>query len=76
MTWNYRVVRFNNNEDIEEYYEIKEVFYDKQGNISGYTDSSVVSETFEGILDVLDLMRSATSKAVINEADFLKKESK
>jgi hypothetical protein len=76
MSWNYRVVRFNSNEDIEEYYEIKEVFYDKQGNISGYTDSSVVSETFEGILDVLDLMRSATSKAVINEADFLKKESK
>jgi hypothetical protein len=76
MTWNYRVVRFKNNEDIEEYYEIKEVFYDKQGNISGYTDSSVVSESFEGILDVLDLMRSATSKAVINEADFLKKESK
>lgn len=75
MTWNYRVVRFKNNEDIEEYYEIKEVFYDKQGNILGYTDSSVLSETFEGILDVLDLMCSATAKAVINEADLLKKES-
>lgn len=76
MSWNYRVVRFKNNEDIEEYYEIKEVFYDKQGNVSGYTDSSVLSETFEGLLDVLDLMRSATAKAIINEADLPKKESK
>lgn len=72
MTWNYRVVRFKN-ADLDEYYEVKEVFYDKNGDLAGYSEASVCSDTFEGLFNCMELMREATAKPVINEEDFFAK---
>lgn len=69
MTWNHRVVRFND-EEMGEYYEIKEVFYDKDGGLSGFSEASIMSDTFEGLHTQLDWFKTATSKPVINEAEF------
>lgn len=71
MSWNHRVVRFND-EEMGEYYEIKEVFYDKDGSLSGYSDATILSESFEGLHEQIDMFKSATAKPVINEADFFK----
>ena len=73
MSWNYRVVRFKN-EDIDEYFEIKEVFYDKDGNLAGYAEASVFSDTYEGLFEVMELMKSATAKPVIDESEFFVKD--
>lgn len=73
MSWNYRVVRFEN-EDMGEYFEIKEVFYNKDGGLAGYSEASIFSDTYDGLFEVIDLMKAATAKPVINEADFFIKD--
>jgi hypothetical protein len=75
MSWNYRVVRFDN-EDVGEYFEIKEVFYDKSGELAGYSEASVFSDTYEGLFEVMDLMKAATAKPVIDESEFFSKKEK
>lgn len=73
MTWNYRVVQFTN-DIVGDYYEIKEVFYDKLGELAGYTEASVFSETVEGLNEALAIMATALSKPVIKEGEFFSKE--
>jgi len=73
MSWNYRVVRFTGENlisDTEEYYEIKEVFYDVGGKPVGYSDATVGSDTYGGLFKVVGLMQSAHAKPVLNEEDF------
>lgn len=72
MTWNYRVVRFPNDE-MGEYFEVKEVFYDKDGGLAGYSEASVFSETFDGLHETLNLFREAFAKPVIREEEFFTK---
>lgn len=69
--WNYRVVRFK--DDIEgEYLEIKEVFYNRDGSLAGYSDATVGAESIESIMNVLDMMREDAHKAIIDEEEFFK----
>ncbi len=75
MTWNYRVVRFTN-DVVGEYYEVKEVFYDKLGELAGYSEASVFSDTFEGLNGTLELMSQAISKPVIDDHEFFDKGEK
>jgi hypothetical protein len=71
MTWNHRVVRFND-EEMGEYFEIKEVFYDKNGNPTGYSEASIMSDSFEGLHEQLEWFKTATAKPIINEEEFFK----
>ena len=73
MTWNYRVVQFTN-DVVGEYYEIKEVFYDKLGELAGYSEASVFADTFEGLNNSLEIMATALSKPAIKESEFFTKE--
>lgn len=69
MTWNHRVVRFED-EEMGEYFEIKEVFYDKDGGLSGYSDATIMSDSFDGLHEQLTWFKTATSKPVIDEKEF------
>ena len=69
MTWNHRVVRFED-EEMGEYYEIKEVFYKEDGSLSGYSEATILADTFEGLHEQLDMFKRATSKPVLNEFEF------
>ena len=69
MTWNHRVVRFEDDE-MGEYFEIKEVFYKEDGSVSGYSDACILSDTFDGINEQLDMFKRATFKPIIDEAEF------
>ena len=66
--WNYRVVKFKTED--EEYYEIKEVFYDTSGKPVGYSDATCGSDTYDGLYKVMGMMQSAHAKPVIDEAEF------
>ena len=66
--WNYRVVR--SNDYGEEYYEIKEVFYDSSGELMGYSDAVIGSESYDGLFKVSEMIQSAHAKPVIDEKDF------
>lgn len=72
MSWNYRVVKFTGEQDEDTYYELKEVFYNRDGSLMGYADASVSGESFDDIIKVLDLMKKDATKAVIDEAEFFK----
>ena len=69
--WNYRVIRFKGEQD-DTYYEIKEVFYNRDGSLMGYADASVGGESFSDVIKVLDMMREDAHKSVINEEEFFK----
>lgn len=76
MSWNYRVVKFKTDPEIhmelgEEYfYEIKEVFYDYNGEPMGYTDASCCADTYEGLFKCMSMMQSAHAKPVLDEDIF------
>jgi len=42
MTWNYRVVKYDTNENI--IYRIHEVFYDQDNNIEFFTEDAVLPQ--------------------------------
>jgi hypothetical protein len=71
MSWNYRVIKFKN-EDLGEHFEIKEVFYDKNGKPKGFAEASVFGETYDDLFKVMAMIRMATAKPVLVESDFLR----
>lgn len=73
MTWNYRVVRFKTEDETEEYYEIKEVFYDAAGKPVGYSDATCGADTYDGLFKVMGMMQSAHAKPTLDEAEFFSK---
>lgn len=72
MSWNYRVVRFTEIVGDEEFYEIKEVFYDNNGKPVGYSDANCGADTYEGLFKCMSMMQSAHAKPVIDESEFFK----
>jgi hypothetical protein len=72
MSWNYRVVRFKGENEEDTYYELKEVFYNRDGSLMGYADATVSGESFDDIIKVLAMMKEDAHKSVIDEAEFFK----
>ena len=73
MSWNYRVVRFTEIVGDEDFYEIKEVFYDNLGKPVGYSDANCGADTYEGLFECMSMMQAAHAKPVLDEAEFFKK---
>lgn len=78
MSWNYRVVKINGGEsDFDEpYYEMKEVYYNRDGSLAGYCDATVSGSTFEEVIEVLDQMKADAHRAVIDEEEFYRVDTK
>ena len=71
MSWNYRIVRFKHHEfEEDDYYEIKEVFYNSDGKPVGYSDAPLGADTYDGLFKVAGLMQSAHAKPVLDEEEF------
>lgn len=69
MSWNYRVMEFED-EIGAKYYEIKEVYYNRDGSLMGYCDASVSGESFGDVIGTLDMMRKDAHKSVLKPSDF------
>ena len=71
MNWNHRVVRFKD-ENVEGGYrhEFKEVFYDDQGKVTGYSNAFLWSEDAFGMQELAERLLIATTKKPIDESDF------
>ena len=69
MSWNYRVMELD---DIDEgkYYEIKEVYYNRDGSPMGYCDAVVSGESIGELIKVLDMMKTDVHKQVMKISDF------
>ena len=73
MSWNYRVMEFEEvleNEEKSKYYEIKEVYYNRDGTLMGYCDATISGGSFGDIISTLDMMRTDAHKSVLKPSDF------
>jgi hypothetical protein len=70
MFWNYRIVNLKSENGGEDWYCIREVYYDENGKPEGHSDVSVGSESLEDVQNVLDMMRKATELPALQEGDF------
>lgn len=75
MHWNYRIVNLKSENGGEDWYCIREVYYDDNEKPEGHSDVAVGSESLEDVLNVLDMMRKATKLPALQESDFPKEES-
>jgi hypothetical protein len=52
------------------YYEIKEVYYNRDGSLMGFCDAVVGSGSIEELIKVLDMMKEDAHKAIVRPEDF------
>lgn len=76
MTWNYRLCKQTYKNDIgydEVFYEIKEAYYNKNGEIWAVTEraQSVYSETIDGVKQCLEWMQVALQKDIVDLDTFV-----
>jgi len=69
-TWNHRVVKTVYKDDYV-YYGIREVFYNDDGSISGYTESAVnvMGEEIDDLRQTLEWMLSCLDKSVLVDGE-------
>ena len=70
MGWNHRILAHKDGDEM--YFQIHEVYYDKDGKPDGYTANgvSVGAESLDGIKWVLDKMKECANKPVLLADDF------
>jgi hypothetical protein len=71
MSWNYRltkeIITHKYLAEPEILFGIREVFYDKEGNINGFSEEpDVISDSIEGMKDILTKMLESCNKPVID----------
>lgn len=71
MSWNYRIIHLDLASPTETWLEIREVYYDETGKVTGWTGKAagVVGNDTDEITGVLDLMRGALDKPVLKESE-------
>lgn len=71
MTWNHRVIRFKDKDADGGYrYEFREVFYNDEGEKTGYSNVFMFSEDVAGMQELADRLLKATAEPVLDESDF------
>ena len=70
MYWNHRVVDMSAKNDGEPLFAIREVHYEDNGMPTGHGEPFVMSETMEGLREVVDRMKEALDQPVLTPEDF------
>ncbi len=72
MNWNHRILAHKKGE--ETYFEIHEVYYNKEGKPYSYTEKgvSIIGEDLEEVNWVLDKMKECVNKPILSADDFPK----
>ena len=70
MSWNYRVVKFKGQDEEPDYYEIREVYYHRDGTLMGHCEATVAGDSLPEIIRVLDMMKQDAHRSVIREEEF------
>lgn len=71
-SWNYRIVKTTCTIDGEAYYQLKEVYYDDDGKVTGFTENAVGlgADSVDELHDiVIDMVLDAFDKPVLDESD-------
>ena len=68
--WNHRVVKFVDAEYGDEWLSIQEVYYNMDGKPRGCGDPSTMSESLDGLKEVVARMQEALTQPVLTDEDF------
>jgi len=68
--WNYRIVNVDETIEEEQSLEIREVYYDRQGEPYGHCSAEVFGNEIEELDRVLTNMRQAFDQPILTKADF------
>ena len=71
MNWNYRIVKKgydNNQDDHKVWFEVVEAFYEEDGTVSGWTDTTdqplrIVGDTAEELIEVYEMILKDLKKS-------------
>ena len=74
MHWNHRVVDRTADNEGDPLFQIREVYYEGNGMPSGHCEPTLVSETMEGLAEIVDRMREALAQPVLTPEDFKENE--
>ena len=66
--WNHRVVRMPKDELSEEWFEVQEVYYNRQGQPCGYCNSYIGGEDMEELALQIERHRKATTLPILDSA--------
>ena len=69
MEWNHRVMKSKDGDD--DYYQIHEVYYDKEGKVDGYTarGTSPCGNSLQELKEDLERMLNCLNKEVLDYED-------
>jgi hypothetical protein len=67
MTWNHRIYNVKNQNLGEDYFVVKEVYYNDKNEPIGATDLRVGSETLEGLKWIAEQIIKSTEKPIIED---------
>ena len=70
MYWNHRVVDMSAENEGDPLFVIQEVYYEDNGMPTGHGGLSVMSETIEGLRELVDRMKKAIDQPVLKPEDF------
>ena len=74
MNWNHRIVDMTEENGGDPLFEIREVYYNDKQMPTGHCETTVMSETIEGLAQTLDRMKEALKHHVLKPEDFFREE--
>ena len=70
MYWNHRVVDMSEENEGYPLFEIREVYYEDNGMPTGHGETSVMSDTMEGLAEMVGRLKEALAQPVLKPEDF------
>jgi hypothetical protein len=71
FTWNYRIVNTKSENGGEDWYCLKEVYYNKDNTPYAYSNACTGSEDMESLKDVFKMLNEAMELPPLQESDFV-----
>lgn len=70
MNWEFRFVNIPSENGGEDWFELKEVYYNEDNSLMGYADACIGSETTDGVVQLTEWWAHAATKPPLHEDDF------
>jgi hypothetical protein len=70
MEWDFRFVNMPSGNGGDDWFELREVYYNEDGALVGHSNPCVGSETVEGVVQLAQWWQQAASKPPLHEKDF------
>jgi hypothetical protein len=70
MTWDFRFVNLPSQNGGEDWFELREVYYNEDNSLMAHADPCLGSDTVEGVAQLTTWWKQAANKPPLHENDF------